>query len=302
MPHTLDKVRQALAKASGANGGAPRNPSYPYYMIPIGSTAVLRLLPDADPDADLPYVTKYTVKLPFNGISGGEHATDAPVICTVVSEETWGQKGVITGAISHLWNGSDEEKALARAYYRRANYIWQCLVVANPVNEPATVPPIRTLNVGKAIHELLTSALTDTEAVYAPYDVTHGRDWRCVPVMQGNYRNYSKSSYSLRERPLSDQEQATIEQHGLRRLADELGTPPSDEAKALLLPLLNDSLNGKAFDAERFGKHYRAFPARNGDGNATGATSAAPNAENVATSEALLAALKRRNTATTSAA
>jgi hypothetical protein len=72
------------AKKSGttrkASGGD--NASYPFWDIKEGKTASVRFLPDADPDNQWFWKEREIIKLPFDGIVGGEYPTNDAVEVT----------------------------------------------------------------------------------------------------------------------------------------------------------------------------------------------------------------------------
>ena len=75
---------------------------------------------------------------------------------------------------------------------------------------------------------------------------------------KGGYADYSTSSWARRERPLSDAEQAAIKTHGLFNLSDFLPKKPTDVEMKVIKEMFEASVDGEAYDAERWGQYYRA--------------------------------------------
>jgi len=74
---------------------------------------------------------------------------------------------------------------------------------------------------------------------------------------KGGYADYSTSSWARRERPLSDSEQAAIKQHGLFNLADFLPKKPTDVELKVMKEMFEASVDGEAYDMERWGQYFK---------------------------------------------
>jgi hypothetical protein len=69
-------------------------------------------------------------------------------------------------------------------------------------------------------------------------------------------------------------EQAALKQHGLFKLADFLPKKPGDVELKVIKEMFEASVDGEAFDMERWGQYFK--PAgMGGSGSATGSTTAA---------------------------
>ena len=103
-----------------------------------------------------------------------------------------------------------------------------------------------------------------------PTDYTAGVDFRLTKTSKGGYADYSTSSWARRERPLSDTEMKAIESNGLFNLNDFLPKKPSDVEVKVMKEMFEASVDGEAYDQDKFGQYFRpaGMSARTGDPNA----------------------------------
>jgi hypothetical protein len=74
---------------------------------------------------------------------------------------------------------------------------------------------------------------------------------------KGGFADYSTSKWSRRERALSDGEQAALSAHGLHNLSDFLPKKPSDVELKVIKEMFEASVDGEAYDAERWSQYFR---------------------------------------------
>jgi len=113
-----------------------------------------------------------------------------------------------------------------------------------------------------------------------PTDYTSGVDFRIVKTSKGGYADYSTSNWSRRERPLTEVETAAVEKNGLYNLSDFLPKKPSEVEVKVMQEMFQASVDGEAYDAERFGQYFRpaGMKARTGDPQAPATAPAATTA------------------------
>ena len=109
-----------------------------------------------------------------------------------------------------------------------------------------------------------------------PTDYLRGVDFRIVKTSKGGYADYSTSNWARRERALNDAEQAAINQYGLFNLKDFLPKKPGEVELKVMKEMFEASVDGEAFDMERWGQYFK--PAGMGGGSNAGnsAPAAAP--------------------------
>jgi len=104
---------------------------------------------------------------------------------------------------------------------------------------------------------LIKGALMDPEMEDLPTDYVHGVDFRLIKSSKGGYADYGTSKWSRRERPLSDTEQAAVKQFGLFTLKDFLPKKPTEVEMKVIKEMFAASVDGEAFDMERWGQYYK---------------------------------------------
>jgi len=164
-----------------------------------------------------------------------------------------------------------------RKYWKKRSYIFQGFVADNPISEDSTPEnPIRRFIIGPQIFQIIKGALMDPEMEELPTDYVRGVDFRIKKTSKGGYADYSTSQWSRRERALTDEEKAAIDAHGLHNLNDFLPKKPTDVEVKVIQEMFEASVDGEAYDPERFGQYFRApgMSAPTGDPNKSANTSA----------------------------
>ena len=109
----------------------------------------------------------------------------------------------------------------------------------------------------------------DPDMEELPTDYTAGVDFRLSKGSKGGYADYGASNWARRERPLSDAEMKAVNEHGLFNLSDFLPKKPTDVEVKVLKEMFEASVDGEAYDADRWGQYFRpaGMAARTGDPN-----------------------------------
>ena len=265
----LERLRAALREdAEKRNGNRSSsggdNASYPFWDIPEKTSATIRFLPDADDNNPWFWVERQTIKLPFQGIVGGDYPTDKEVLVTVPCVDMFGDTCPIISHTRPWWkdvNGQENPlKETARKYYKKRSFITQGFVVDSPFEE-TSVPenPIRRFLLGPSLLEKLKAGLADPDMEFHPTDYQNGCDFRIRKTKKQDYNNYDTSEWARRSRALTEAERIALEQYKLSNLKDFLGARPDAEGIEVIKAMFHASLDGQPFDNATFGKHYRAF-------------------------------------------
>ena len=279
---TLAEIRAKLREQESRTGGSNQqsggdNAIYPHWNMAEGTEALLRFLPDADPDATFFWKERLMIKLPFAGIKG---QTDSrPVTVNVPCMEMYGESCPVLQEVRG-WFKDPSLEDQGRKYWKKRSYIFQGFVVDNPISEDSTPDnPIRRFIIGPQIFQIIKGALMDPEMEELPTDFVRGVDFRIKKTSKGGYADYSTSQWSRRERALTDEEKAAIDTHGLHNLNDFLPKKPTDVEVKVIQEMFEASVDGEAYDPERFGQYFRApgMSAPTGDPNkSASAPTAAP--------------------------
>jgi hypothetical protein len=260
------KLQEAQNKSTGQSTGGGDNAIYPHWNMPEGKEATVRFLPDGNSQNTFFWVERAMIKLPFAGIKG---ETDSrPVQVQVPCVEMYGPNEVCPIlAEVRGWFKDKSLEEMGRKYWKKRSYIFQGFVVEDPLKEEK-IPenPIRRFIIGPQIFTLIKGALMDPELEELPTDFLRGVDFKIAKTSKGGFADYSTSKWSRRERALTDAEQAGMTQHGLHNLSDFLPKKPTDVELKVMKEMFEASVDGEAYDMERWGQYFK--PA--GMGQATG--------------------------------
>jgi len=272
---TLAEIRAKLQQASQNNGGSASggdNAIYPHWNIAEGTNATVRFLPDGDPNNTFFWIERAMIKLPFAGIKG--ETNSKPTQVQVPCMEMWGETCPILTEV-RPWFKDKSLEDMGRKYWKKKSYLFQGFVVDSKLQEDKQPEnPIRRFIIGSQIFNIVKNALMDSEIEELPTDFVRGLDFKITKTSKGGYADYSTSNWARRERALSEAENAAIQQYGLFNLKDFLPKKPTDVELKVIKEMFEASVDGEAFDMERWGQYYK--PAgMGGSGSATGSTTPA---------------------------
>ena len=249
------KLKEAEVNRSTSSNTGGDNAIYPHWNIQEGQEAVVRFLPDKDETNTFFWTERNMIKLPFNGIKG--QADSRPVQVQVPCMEMYGKTCPVLTEV-RPWFKDKSMEDMGRKYWKKKSYIFQGFVVQNPLNEDTTPEnPIRRFIIGPQIFNIIKAALMDPEMEEMPTDSVRGVDFRITKTSKGGYADYSTSKWSRRERALDEAERAAIDTHGLHNLSDFRPKEPTDAEVKIIKELFEQSVNGEAYDLDKYGQYYR---------------------------------------------
>ena len=248
------KLKSQEVNRSTSNTGGD-NAIYPHWNISEGSEAVVRFLPDKDPNNTFFWTERNMIKLPFAGIKG---QTDSrPVTVQVPCMEMYGKTCPVLTEV-RPWFKDKSMEDMGRKYWKKKSYIFQGFVTTNPLAEDSTPEnPIRRFIIGPQIFNIIRGALMDPEMEEMPTDYVKGVDFRITKTTKGGYADYSTSKWSRRERALDEAERAAIDSHGLHNLGDFRPKEPTEAEVKIIKELFEKSVEGEAYDLEQYGQYFR---------------------------------------------
>ena len=267
---TLAEIRaklqeQEVKRSPNSSGGD--NAIYPFWNIPESTTATLRFLSDKDPNNTFFWVERQMIRLPFAGIKGQSEAK--PTTVQVPCMEMWGEPCPVLSEI-RPWFKDPSLEDMGRKYWKKRSYIFQGFVVNSPLEEDSTPEnPIRRFVINPSIFNIIRSALMNPDMEDLPTDIDKGRDFKLTKTQKGGYADYSTSTWSFKERSISDSERSAIDTNGLHNLADYLPKKPSAEDVKIIAEMFKASVDGELYDESRFGQHYRPPGMASSNSNAT---------------------------------
>ncbi len=254
------RARLAAQENKNQNSGARTqsdNAIYAHWNISEGATATVRFLPDADNTNDFFWVERQIIKLPFNGIKGQPDAKQ--VVVQVPCVEMYGDNCPVLAEV-RPWYKDDSLKDLANKYWKKRSYLYQGFVRANPIGDDQTpTNPIRRFVISPQIQTVIKASLMDPELEELPTDYNRGLDFNIKKTSKGGYADYSTSNWARKESPLTESELAAIEAHGLFNLKDFLPKKPSQAELNVIKEMFEASVDGRAYDPDKWGAYYRPY-------------------------------------------
>lgn len=227
---------------------------FPFWKLEAGQTASLRFLPDGNKDSGFFWLEKVTVKLPFAGIKG---VNTNPTSVIVPCMYTWNEKCPIQDAIKPLWT---DDAATAKIYWRKKAYLFHGFVRKSDfVEENPPENTIRKFALNKSIFDIVHAGLMNPEIEDMPTDYQLGRDFYIKASKQGQYADYSTSSWSMKATSLTESEALAIEKNGIPDIATYLPAKPDSKTLDVIMEMYLDSLNGNPYDPDKYADYYKPF-------------------------------------------
>jgi hypothetical protein len=280
MATSLAEIRARLAASEGNNkGGASNggdNAIYPHWNMEEGASTTLRFLADGNPKNTFFWQERAMIRLPFNGIKGDSDSKQA--IVQVPCMEMWQETCPVLTEVRG-WFKDKSLEDMGRKYWKKRSYIFQGFVRENPMSDDkAPANPIRRFIIGPQLFTLIKSALMDPELEEMPTDMLRGLDFRITKTSKGGYADYNTSKWARKESALTEQEQAAIETHALWDLSSFLPKKPDAVAVQVIKEMFEASVDGQAYDTERWGAYFRpaGVSAPAGSADSAPAAQAAP--------------------------
>ena len=266
---TLAEIRAKLKEQESNTGGnrssGGDNAIFPFWNMQEGQSSTLRFLPDGDDTNTFFWKERLMIKLPFAGIKG---ETDSrPVQVQVPCMEMYGQTCDILNEV-RAWFKDPSLEDMGRKYWKKRSYVFQGFVTENALNEDSTPEnPVRRFIIGPQIFQIIKAALMDPDMEELPTDYTAGVDFRLNKTSKGGYADYSTSNWARRDRPLTDVEMNAINTNGLFNFSDFLPKKPDEVAVKVIKEMFEASVDGEAYDPDRWSNYFRpsGMAARTGD-------------------------------------
>lgn len=252
---TLAEIRaKLLSQQQKQESGTRDNSSYPFWNIPDNTTAIIRFLPDNNPNNTFFWVERQIIRLNFSGM---DNDLQKQVVVQVPCMEMYNKTCPILSEI-RPWFKDPELEQTARSYWKKKSYVFQGFVVDDPLNETDKPEnPIRRFVINTSIFNIIKSSLMDPEMEDLPIDYMAGRDFRLAKTRKGQYADYSTSKWSMKTRSLDADEAEAIEKFGLYNLSDFLPKEPSSEEVQIIAEMFQASVDGEPYDSSRWANYFK---------------------------------------------
>ena len=258
------KLKEQENRSSGGSGGGD-NAIYPFWNLKEGESATIRFLPDGDENNTFFWQERLMIKLPFAGVKN--ESDSRPVQVQVPCMEMYGETCPVLSEVRGWFKDKNLED-MGRKYWKKRSYVFQGFVTDNPLKEDSSPEnPVRRFIIGPQIFQIIKGALMDPDMNELPTDYTAGVDFRISKTSKGGYADYSTSTWARKERTLNEDEYKAIENHGLFTLSDYLPKKPSEVEVEAIKEMFEKSVDGEAYDMDKFGSYFRpaGMSARTGD-------------------------------------
>ena len=258
------KLKEQENRSSGGSGGGD-NAIYPFWNLKEGESATIRFLPDGDENNTFFWQERLMIKLPFAGVKN--ESDSRPVQVQVPCMEMYGETCPVLSEVRGWFKDKNLED-MGRKYWKKRSYVFQGFVTDNPLKEDCSPEnPVRRFIIGPQIFQIIKGALMDPDMNELPTDYTAGVDFRISKTSKGGYADYSTSTWARKERTLNEDEYKAIENHGLFTLSDYLPKKPSEVEVEAIKEMFEKSVDGEAYDMDKFGSYFRpaGMSARTGD-------------------------------------
>ena len=252
---TLKEMREELARQNQQFSGS--NAIYPHWNIEEGETVTVRFLPDGNDKNVFFWAERQMLRLPFPGVKGDPNSK--PLNIQVPCMEMWEPKDSCPVLKEvRTWFKDPDMEETAKKYWKKRSYIFQGFIVGNnPLDEDSPDNPIRRFIMGPQLFEGIRDVLTDEELEELPTDTEQGLDFIIKKTKKGSWANYDTSKWARKERALSDEERAAIDEHKLFNLADFLPNKPDAATLGLIFDMFEASVDGQSFDNSLWGQFNR---------------------------------------------
>ena len=261
---TLAEIRAKIQAQDSKSGGNSSydNAIYPHWNIDTDTTASLRFLPDGDAENDFFWLERLIIKLPFKGVKGGEE--NRPTLVQVPCVEMWGMDCPVLTEVRPWYKMNDENmEKLASKYWKKRSYLFQGFVRESSLKEDE-IPEnlIRRFVMSPQLFKMIKGILMDPDLKELPTDYEKGIDFRVSKTMKTGdkgtqYAGYETSSWARSETPLSPEELAAIETHGLFDLKNYLPKKPEAVELQVIAAMFQASVDGDLYDPEKFAQYYK---------------------------------------------
>ena len=252
------RARLAAQENTKSSTFSGDNTVYAHWNIDEGDTATLRFLPDGDTSNPFFWVERAMIKLPFNGIKDGD---GKKILVQVPCMEMYGPDETCPVlAEVRPWFKVTGMEDMGRTYWKKRSYLFQGLVHQDPMGEESPPEnPIRRFMISPQIFKIIQSSLVDPEMEELPTDYSQGLDLRIVKTSKGGYADYSTSTWSRKETALTEVELGHIEKYKLNVLSDFLPKKPGDVELQIIKEMFEASVDGEAYDPDRWAQYYRPY-------------------------------------------
>ena len=194
---TLEALKSQFKKSENTNDGGQNN-YYPFWDMEIGEQAVVRFLPDKNEDNPLGFMVE---KLMHTLVINGEKKS---VPCL----KMYGEDCPICKVSAAFYKKDDKDNG--KKYWRKKQYLAQGLIIEDPLNPNKETGEkhqgkVRHLALGNKLYDSIKDAFESGDLDDLPYLYEGGTNFVIKKRQQGEYADYSRSSFVKHSSDLDDE-------------------------------------------------------------------------------------------------
>jgi hypothetical protein len=262
MTVSIQEIRKKLQemedkkKPNNSKGGP--SASFPFWNMEFDTSTRVRFLPDKDVENPYFWREKQVINLPFPGIKGTDETKEITVQVPCV--DMYKPKSCPIVQETAPWWNDDDLVPQARKYWKKRTFYFQGFVIDSELSEQE-VPenPIRLFSFTNKLYNIVKQSILDPEFDSDPFDYESGTDFIIKKTRNGQWADYTTSTWARKETPLTEEQLAAIETHGLFDLSTNIPREPTPETLAVIFEMFEASVNGEFYDPERWAQYYRPW-------------------------------------------
>lgn len=203
----INQLKAAFSKKSeGSENTGFWDKFYPFYKMDFDAVVTFRFLPDADDENPLGFIVenKYH-ELTING-------QKKRIACL----KMFGESCPCCEHSARYYSEGDQ--TMGKKFWRKIDYIAQGLIVNSPFEYEIKSDdnPVRLVSLGPKIYKKIENAIVKGDLENMPYDLQEGHDFRIEKSKQGDYADYSNSSFRPKPTAISEEMLARIKLYNLK--------------------------------------------------------------------------------------
>jgi len=233
----LEQIRKHFASADQQESSRPNN-YYPFWNMQIGEQAVVRFLPDRDPENPTGFLVE---KLMHNLVVNGEKQK---VPCL----KMFGDDCPICKVSSSFYKAKDEDNG--KKYWRKKQHIAQALIVDDPLPADKETGEthegkVRFLALGYQLFNIIKDTFESGELDEVPFSYDGGYNFVIKKTEQGKYSTYTVGSKFVRKASSLTEDEIAVVEEEMVELSTLLPAKPTIEK---VESMLEASLNGSSYE------------------------------------------------------
>ena len=189
MSLTLDQLKAAFKKNEPREGGNRPNNYYPFWDMKVGEQAVIRFLPDKNPENPLGFmVEKMMHTLTING-------ENKSVPCL----RMYGEDCPVCKVSGAYYKEEGKGSPNGKKYWRKKQHIAQALILEDPLAPNAETGEthegkVRFVALGYQLFNIIKEAFEGGELDDVPFSFEGGYNFVIKKTQQGEYATYAMGS------------------------------------------------------------------------------------------------------------